>query len=90
MAIEIKSFRRFDKNTLKGFLTVRMTNIGLEIRDICLHEKNGKRWVQMPSKPYESNGETKWSYINDWYDREKGEQFNRAVIEALDKFRSNQ
>jgi len=43
MAIEITDFRTHKKNTLRGFITVRLTTIGLEIRDLAVHEKNGGR-----------------------------------------------
>ena len=58
MAIEIVSFRKFEKNTLKGFLTILMTNIGLEIRDCALQEKDGKKWVNLPRKAYEKDDGT--------------------------------
>ena len=44
MAVEVVEFREYVKNTLQGFLTIRMTNVGLEIRDIALHRKNGEKW----------------------------------------------
>jgi hypothetical protein len=84
--IEIVSFKPFVKNTLQGFATVRLTNIGLEIRDATLHQKNGKRWIQFPSKAYEKNGKTLWSAIVDFYDRTRGDQFQRTALDALDQF----
>ena len=35
MAVEIVSFRKFERNTLQGFLTILMAAIGLEIRTTC-------------------------------------------------------
>ena len=52
MNIEITSFIPYQKSTLQGFIAVRLTETGLEIRDIALHRKNGKRWLQLPAKPY--------------------------------------
>ncbi len=86
MAIEIVSFRPFPKNTLQGFATLRLTNIGLEIRDICLHEKNGKRWLAMPAKPYEKDGKTVYAYIIDFYDKGRSDQFQAVALKALDAF----
>ena len=86
MAIEITEFKPHEKNTLRGFLTARLTNIGLEIRGICLHEKNGKRWLSMPAKLWEKNGETKYVYILDFYDRQKSDQFQACALKALDDF----
>lgn len=50
--IEIVDFKQHAKNTLQGFLTIRLTTTGLEIRDLALHQKNGNRWLQLPAKPY--------------------------------------
>jgi hypothetical protein len=51
--IEVTSFKPFQKSSLQGFAVIRMTNIGLEVRDVTLHQKNGKRWLQLPSKNYQ-------------------------------------
>lgn len=62
--IEIVAFRPLEKNTLRGFLTILLPDVGLRIADICLHEKNGKRWLSLPSKPYiKKDGSTGWSSI---------------------------
>jgi hypothetical protein len=87
--IEIVRFNLCQSNTLQGFVTIRMTRIGLEIRHIAMHEKPGNRWIQLPSKPYEKNGQTSWAYILDFYDKSKGEQFQRAVPAAFDSFLSS-
>lgn len=86
MAIEITSFKPHAKNSLRGFLALRLTNIGLEIRDAALHEKSGKRWIQLPSRAYEKDGTTKWSPIVDFYDKSRADQFQKAALEALDQF----
>ena len=46
MKIEIISFAPYTQKTLRGFLTIRLIETGLEIRDIALHQKNGNRWLQ--------------------------------------------
>lgn len=81
MALKITKFREVHKNTLRGFLSVRMGNIGLEIRDISIHEKDGRQWLAMPSRPYQdSEGNRKYSFILDWFDNEKKAQFESAVM----------
>lgn len=88
MAVEVTSFKPYSKNTLRGFLAFRLTNIGLEIRDATLHEKGGKRWIQLPSKPYEKDGKTLWTAIVDFYDKSRADQFQKAALEALDRFQA--
>ncbi len=88
MAIEIIKFKSYEKNTLKGFIDLRLTTIGLEIRQASLHEKAGSRWISLPSKPYQdADGTQKWSYILKFYDEAKSKQFQKAVIQALDKYK---
>lgn len=87
MAVEITKFRRFNKNTLRGFCNILIPGIGLEIRDATLHEKNGKKWVGLPSRPYQDEaGETKYVYIVKFVDREKSDQFEVAALKALDAY----
>ena len=86
MAVEVTSFKPFQKNTLQGFATLRLTNIGLEIRDVCLHEKSGKRWVQLPSKSYQKDGKQLWTYVLDFYDKSRAAQFQNAALSAIDRF----
>jgi hypothetical protein len=83
--IEITKFRQCQKNTLRGFLSVRLSQVGLEIRDISLHEKNGKQWLAMPSRPYEdSQGNRKYSFVLDWFDQERKTQFEAEVFRLLE------
>ena len=88
MAIEIVDFRIYSKNTLQGFLTIRMTSVGLEIRDIALHHKNGKQWLQLPAKPYtKPDGGQGWSYILSFYDKDIFKKFQEVTLKALKGFR---
>ena len=86
MSIQIVDFRRYEKNTLRGFLTIQLEPSGLQIADICLHQKNGKRWLSMPAKPYEKDGETNWIPIVRFSDRENNDSFQEAALKAFDDY----
>lgn len=87
MAVEIVSWKKYSKNTLRGFLTIRLTNVGLEIRDMTLHQKNNSRWMSLPAKPYKKeDGTQAWNHIVKFYDEARGKQFQKAVLEALDNY----
>ena len=87
MPIEVKEFRPYEKNTLRGFATIRLTNVGLEIRDCTVHEKNGQRWIGLPAKSYEKDdGETGYSYLIAFYEKPRFEQFKKAVLKAIDDY----
>ena len=82
--IEISNYKEHRKNTLRGFFDVRLTNMGLEIRGCCLHEKDGNQWIQLPSKPFEKDDDSMgWKYILDFYKSDKREAFQNMVLDAL-------
>src|SRR5262245_41191585 len=51
MSITASSWREFQKNTLRGFITLTLSPSGLIIRDCTFHEKGGARWIGLPGKP---------------------------------------
>lgn len=88
MLIEIVDFKPYVKNTFQGFLTIRLTSVGLEIRDVALHQRNGKQWLQLPAKPYrKSGGGQGWSYFLSFYKKETFNKFQDVALKALQGFR---
>ena len=87
MRVEIVDFRQYRKNTLQGFLAIGLPSVGLEIRDLALHEKNGKRWLQLPTKPYQKpDGGQGWSYIVSFPEKDHYHKFQDVALKALDNF----
>ena len=87
MNIEITSFNLYRKNTLQGFLAVRLTETGLEIRDIALSQKTGDIQGQLHAKPYKKpDGGKGWSYILNFHKKEHFNKFQEATLKALDAF----
>jgi hypothetical protein len=86
MAIKITEFRKFEKNTLKGFATVFLTGAGLQIKDCTVHQDHGKRWISLPAKPYkDEEGNTKYSYIVSFPDKGIYSKFQEQALKALDE-----
>jgi hypothetical protein len=55
-------FRPYAKNTLKGFVDLELTRVGLVLRDCTWHEKNGREWIAFPARSYtDKDGNTQWS-----------------------------
>jgi len=82
--VEIINFRKVEKGTLKGFFTVKLPKISLEIRDCSLHAKDGRFWVGLPARPYDKeDGSQGWAYIVRWVDKKVYEHFQKEVLEAL-------
>jgi hypothetical protein len=84
--IEVRAFRPCVKNTLKGFVTLRIDPPGLTVNDICVHEKNGKRWLSLPARAYQRDGTTEWLPVLEIEDREVLRQFQAAGLEAIELF----
>lgn len=85
MGIEIVKFRPFKKSTLQGFVDLKMTNVGVTIRECALHEKNDSRWIGMPARPYEKEGATEWVPVVT-IDKAFNGVFQRAALAAIDTF----
>jgi DNA-binding cell septation regulator SpoVG len=81
----VRQFRPFEKNTLLGFLELELPS-GLIIHDITLHEKGDSRWVSMPAKQYEKNGEKTWIPLVEFTSKETRERFQAAALAALDEY----
>jgi gluconate kinase len=92
MQVVCKSFKRFERNTLRGFCEVELADIHLSIKDVAVHEKNSSRWAQLPSKPMlnkdgatvkDSNGKVQYAHIMDFATREQRDAFSAAVIRPV-------
>ncbi len=50
LPVECTGWHPCERNTLRGFADIFLPSLHLEIRDCAVHEKNGKRWVQLPRR----------------------------------------
>jgi hypothetical protein len=77
---KIFNFKNIDKNTLKGFFDLELP-FGMILRDCMLCEKDGKRWIGWPAKPYEKqDGSKSWSNIVDFVDNKSKYLFQDEVL----------
>ncbi|MFL5285645.1 MAG: hypothetical protein ACJ8AW_32885 [Rhodopila sp.] len=88
--IEIVVWRPLRKNSLRGFMTIRINN--MIIHGCAVLTSNDWRWIGMPSKPRlgrdgqqltDHAGKPFWPPIVSWRSRESSDRFSHAVIEAL-------
>lgn len=83
---EVIKWRAHTKNTLRGFISLKLPS-GLVIHDMTLHEKEGRRWVGLPSRSYQDNdGETQWIPVVECPDRSDRDRFNELALAALDAY----
>lgn len=81
--MKIDNFKNIDKGTLKSTFTVTFEKMGLHI--MCtLMQKDSSRWIGMPSRPFEKDGQTKYQWLT-WFDKEMHKRFEDVVIKMIDE-----
>jgi hypothetical protein len=48
LTVTCRDFKPLHRNSLRGFATIRINEMRLEIRDVAIHEKGESRWAQLP------------------------------------------
>ena len=87
--MKVLNWKPLQKGTLLGFFDLLLDS-GLQIDGMSLHEKDGKRWVSFPSRPYQGgNGETKCQAILRVPDAKRWQVFQKLAKAAVDKARKN-
>jgi hypothetical protein len=78
-------WKPFTKNTLRGFVTIVLPS-GLKIKDVSLHERDGKQWIGLPSKPYrKQDGSTTYIGIIDFETNEARYRFQDLALDAINE-----
>ncbi len=93
--ITASNFRPMVRNTLQGFFTVKLAPSGLVLRECSLHERDGKRWIGLPSKPQidaegrqrkdPTTGKGLWAPIVEIAGKDERAQFQQAALAAVDR-----
>jgi hypothetical protein len=81
--------RHYEKNTLRAFVDLELSRVGLVLRDCTWHEKDGQEWVSFPARSYEGvDGATRWEPLIEFAASAKQarEQFQRQAIAAIHIF----
>ena len=84
--IECIRYKGFESGALLGFADIRVHKWGVDIQGVKLYQKDGKRWIQLPSNEYEKDGEKKYSPFMKFIDAPHWEQFTTKVKEAIEAF----
>ena len=84
-SITIAGWKPLSKNTLRGFFSATLPS-GMVIHNLTLHEKNGARWVGLPSREWTTDtGEKNYAKLIEFADRHIANRFRDHVLEALDR-----
>jgi hypothetical protein len=49
--MRLRKWSRVQRNTRRGFADLIVPSIGLDIDDVAIHEKGGRRWASLPARP---------------------------------------
>ena len=89
------AWKPFEWNTLKGFADLWLRTARLNVHGCAVHEKNGRRWVQLPARPQldkdrnlvrDGDGKVQYAKILDFDSREVADRFNAAALKAIEDF----
>jgi hypothetical protein len=88
MSILCIKLRRFEKNTLKGFVDLQLTRVGIVIRDCTWHRyPDGAEWVGFLARNYTNpgTGENKWQPLVEFAPGAKKarEEFREQALKAI-------
>jgi hypothetical protein len=84
-AFVVREWRPHSKNTLVGFLVLELPS-GLVIRDVMLHQKGDARWLSMPAREYQRDGERSWVPLIEFTTKATREAFQSAALVAVDSY----
>lgn len=93
MPVAILSWRPLVRNTLRGFVSIRL-GAAMKIHDITVHRhENGRCWASFPSKPVllpdgtakkGDNGKALYVPILEWDSKASADRFSNSVLSALE------
>ncbi len=84
--LEVTNYKPINKGALVGTFAVRIPSWNFFINDISLFQKEGRRWLSMPSRSYEKDGQTKYFSYCGLVNKESHERFQDAALKALDRW----
>jgi hypothetical protein len=92
LTVTATNWRPLLKNTLRGFVTAHVAELRMSFLDIAIHEKNGKAWAAVPSRPWikdgvvlrDENEKPSYSPIVEFDSPEVRSAFSDAVVRAVE------
>jgi hypothetical protein len=87
MLIECKRYKEIKKGTFIGYADLTLSEIGIEVFGCTLHQKDEKRWVNLPSRTYKDlTGTDKHAPIIRFSDPSKFREFCICAKESVDNY----
>ena len=73
-----------NKSTCLGVATIEVPKWGVEISGISLHQKDGKRWVNLPARIVDDGVEKKYYQYIKFSEKDHKDKFCEMVKKAID------
>lgn len=94
ISLTCTDFRPLRRNTLRGFATIQIAHLRTTMREVAIHDRDGKTWAQPPSRPWTKNGQlfigndgkTRYSPLFEFDSPAVRGAFSDAVIRAIRQF----
>jgi lipopolysaccharide biosynthesis protein len=93
LTITVRDFKPLHRNTLRGFATIHINEMRLEICDVAIHQKNESNWAQLPAKPMidrdgvvlrdRETGKIAYATVLEFDNRAVRDAFSHAVVDAV-------
>lgn len=86
--IQCTKFRPHQKGFLMGFATIFVEKWGIEIDGFTMWQKEGKRWINLPSTEYvdKDTGEKKYKSVFYFRNKDHLSMFLEGVRVAIDEY----
>lgn len=84
--IECTQFKRFQKGSLQGFASIYVEKWDMDIPGFKLFMKDGRKWVNLPDRRYEDNGEEKFAPLFRFREKDNEDLFKEQVRKAISDY----
>lgn len=84
--IEVSNINPVMKNSLLATCTVHIKPWKLYLHEVTIFEKGANRWVGMPSRQFEQNGEKKYVELITFEGDAVKKRFRDQICQAVDKY----
>lgn len=82
MAISILHYKEINKGPVMGSFSIYINAWKMEIRELTYFKKGDSEWINLPSRKYEVDGETRYNYYVN-FEKETRTRFLKSCLEAL-------
>ena len=84
--IECTRFKPHQKGHLVGFADIYIDKWEAEIQGVAFFNKNGQRWITLPGKEYEKDGEKKFAPFLRFRETQTYRTFVEHASKAIDRY----